>query len=54
MSQFEKVHIKSLARPKLLKLMRGGAVRVSRPESAMEAMELFILPQHTKSVDGKL
>ena len=53
MSQFEKVHIKSLARPKLLKLMRGGAVRVSRPESAMEAMELFILPQHTKSIMGK-
>lgn len=53
MTEMEKVHIKGLSRPKLLKLMRGGAVRVSRPESAMEAMELFILPQHTKSIMGK-
>ena len=53
MSQFEKVHIKGIARPKLLKLMKGGAVRVSRPESATEAMEMFILPQHTKTMMGK-
>jgi hypothetical protein len=53
MSDYQKVHIKSLGRPKLLKLMKGGAVRVSRPESAMEAMEMFILPQHTKSIMGK-
>ena len=53
MSDYQKVHIKHLGRPKLLKLMKGGAVRVSRPESAMEAMEIFILPQHTKSIMGK-
>lgn len=53
MSDYQQVHIKGLARQKLLKLMKGGAVRVSRPESAMEAMEMFILPQHTKSMMGK-
>jgi hypothetical protein len=30
--------------------MRGGAVRVSRPDNASDAMEMFILPEHTKSI----
>lgn len=49
----DKVHIKSLARPKLLKLMRGGAVRVKKPESASEAMEMFIMPDHSKVMMNK-
>lgn len=49
----DKVHIKSLARPKLLKLMRGGAVRVKKPESASEAMEMFIMPDHSKMMMNK-
>jgi hypothetical protein len=51
--EFSKVHIKGLSRPKLLKLMRGGAVRVSRPENASDAMEMIILPKHTKSILSK-
>jgi hypothetical protein len=33
--------------------MRGGAVRVSRPDNASDAMEMFILPDHTKSMMSK-
>ena len=51
--EFSNVHIKGLSRPKLLRLMRGGAVRVSRPENASEAMEMIILPEHTKSILSK-
>jgi hypothetical protein len=49
----DKVHIKSLGRPKLLKLMRGGAVRVKSPESASETMEMFIMPEHSKTMMNK-
>jgi hypothetical protein len=51
--EFSKVHIKGLSRPKLLKLMRGGAVRITRPENASDAMEMIILPEHTKSILSK-
>ena len=47
------VSIKRLGRPKLLKLMRGGAVRMRRPESVKDAMEMFIFPHHSKVMLGK-
>jgi len=49
----DKVHIKSLGRPKMLKLMRGGAVRVRQPENASDAMEMFIMPDHSKMMMSK-
>lgn len=53
MVEYGKVHIKSLGRPKLLKLMRGGAVRVRKPEDASDAMEMFIMPDHSKMMMNK-
>lgn len=53
MAEYDKVHIKSLGRPKLLKLMRGGAIRVKKPESVMEAMEMFVMPHHSKMMMSK-
>jgi len=51
--ELQLVHIKSLGRPQQLRLMKGGAVRFSAPSSAEDAIQMFLLPQHTSKMMKK-
>lgn len=51
--ELQLVHIKSLGRPQQLRLMKGGAVRFSAPTSAEDAIQMFLLPQHTSKMMKK-
>lgn len=51
--ELQLVHIKSLGRPQQLRLMKGGAVRFSAPSSASDAIQMFLLPEHTSKMMKK-
>ena len=53
MADYARVHIKRLGKPKLHRLMKGGAIRIEKPTSVEDAMELFLLPHHMKAINKK-
>jgi hypothetical protein len=53
MADYSLVHIKRLGKPKLARLMKGGAIRIEKPSSVEDAIQMFLMPKHTAAINKK-
>lgn len=53
MVDYSVVYIKRLGKPKISRLMKGGAIRIEKPTSAEDAIQMFLMPQHTAVINKK-